>query len=189
MGESVTTGSKRPPVPELAVRPLDGAWQKGWTLEPKQRPWAEVLKPGARSSRDGCVGRISTTEQTAIVIELSYDISLVRDVSTAETIVRVREPRSHEQAARQGPPPGERERPLKGIDGSARPREKVAKALGVTKASVDRYCRGARTPTLGVALAIEEVTGGAIPARSGVAPLATRHSKPARHVRGTPHDG
>lgn len=52
------------------------------------------------------------------------------------------------------------------IDRSNRTREQVAKALGVTKASLDRYCRGERTPTLGAALAIERVTGGAIPARS-----------------------
>ncbi len=54
----------------------------------------------------------------------------------------------------------------KWIDGSGRTREQVAEALGVTKASLDRYCRGERTPTLGAALAIEKVTGGAIPARS-----------------------
>jgi transcriptional regulator with XRE-family HTH domain len=54
----------------------------------------------------------------------------------------------------------------KWIDGSGRTREQVAKALGVTKSSLDRYCRGERTPTLGAALAIEKVTGGAIRARS-----------------------
>ncbi len=54
----------------------------------------------------------------------------------------------------------------KWIDGSGRTREQVAKALGVTKASLDRYCRGERTPTLGAVLAIEKITRGAIPARS-----------------------
>ncbi|WP_248355188.1 hypothetical protein [Anaeromyxobacter oryzae] len=32
----------------------------------------------------------------------------------------------------------------------------------MTKARLDRYCRGERTPTLGAALAIEKVTAGAI---------------------------
>ncbi len=54
----------------------------------------------------------------------------------------------------------------KWIDGSGQTREQVAKALGVTKASLDRYCRSERTPSLGAALAIEKVTGGAISARS-----------------------
>jgi transcriptional regulator with XRE-family HTH domain len=65
-----------------------------------------------------------------------------------------------------GRPRSNTQTPLaKWIDGSGRTREQVAKALGVTKASLDRYCRGERTPMLGAALAIEKVTGGAIPAR------------------------
>jgi transcriptional regulator with XRE-family HTH domain len=66
-----------------------------------------------------------------------------------------------------GRPRSSTQTPLsKWIDASGRTREQVAKSLGITKASLDRYCRGERTPTLGAALAIEKVTRGAITARS-----------------------
>lgn len=56
----------------------------------------------------------------------------------------------------------------KWIDAAKLSREAVAKSVEITKASLDRYCRGERIPTLGAALAIEKVTNGAIPARSWV---------------------
>lgn len=49
---------------------------------------------------------------------------------------------------------------------SGRTREQVAKALGIEKPSIDRLCRGGRRPSLDLAIKIERLTEGAVPAAS-----------------------
>ena len=39
----------------------------------------------------------------------------------------------------------------------------LAAALGVQPATVNHWCRGKRTPRVGLALKLAEVTGGAVP--------------------------
>lgn len=62
------------------------------TLQLNNEPAALVDgRLGAESA--SCGGAISTMEQTAVVIELSSVVSLVRGVSTADALVRVAQPR------------------------------------------------------------------------------------------------
>jgi transcriptional regulator with XRE-family HTH domain len=44
-------------------------------------------------------------------------------------------------------------------------RQRLADALGITRASVDRFCNGLRRPSLEMAFQIEDLTEGAVPAR------------------------
>ncbi len=50
------------------------------------------------------------------------------------------------------------------IDASGMNRDEVAAALGINRTHLDKVCRGARRPGLGLALGIEKLTRGAIPA-------------------------
>jgi transcriptional regulator with XRE-family HTH domain len=61
--------------------------------------------------------------------------------------------------------PRKRETPLsRWIDAATRTREDVAEELGVTRVHLDRLCRNERRPSLELALAIEKLTAGAVPA-------------------------
>lgn len=50
------------------------------------------------------------------------------------------------------------------IDASEMTRDDVAVALGINRTHLDKVCRGARRPGLALALGIEKLTQGAIPA-------------------------
>jgi DNA-binding XRE family transcriptional regulator len=54
------------------------------------------------------------------------------------------------------------------IDASEMTREEAAEKLGVNRTHLDMLCRGARKPGLALALAIENLTNGAIPPASWV---------------------
>lgn len=61
--------------------------------------------------------------------------------------------------------PRKRETPFsRWIDGSGMSRDEVASELGINRTHLDKVCRGARRPGLALALGIEKLTGGAIPA-------------------------
>jgi transcriptional regulator with XRE-family HTH domain len=61
------------------------------------------------------------------------------------------------------------------IDASGKTRDEVAKEIGVNRTYLDMLCRGARRPGLRLAIAIEKVTRGAIPATEW---LTARTSSP-----------
>ncbi|GMV16639.1 MAG: hypothetical protein AMXMBFR56_48630 [Polyangiaceae bacterium] len=50
------------------------------------------------------------------------------------------------------------------IDSSGMTRDEVAAALDINRTHLDKVCRGARRPGLALALGIEKLTQGAIPA-------------------------
>jgi hypothetical protein len=54
------------------------------------------------------------------------------------------------------------------IDGSGMTRSDVADALEINRTHLDKLCRGTRRPGLALALSIEKLTRGAIPAAEWV---------------------
>ena len=60
------------------------------------------------------------------------------------------------------------------IDTKGQTREQVAERLRITRAHLDRLCRGDRRPDLELAFAIEALTRGAVPAKSWL--KVPRHS-------------
>lgn len=57
-------------------------------------------------------------------------------------------------------------------------RGEFATKLGMERTSFDRYARGERVPDVRLAFKIEELTDGAVPARSWVAVLELREAQP-----------
>jgi hypothetical protein len=49
------------------------------------------------------------------------------------------------------------------IDSSGKTRDQIAKELGINRTHLDMLCRGARRPSLALAVGIEKLTRGAIP--------------------------
>jgi len=56
----------------------------------------------------------------------------------------------------------------KWIDSSSKTRDEVADELGINRTYLDMLCRGARRPGLRLALEIERITGGTLPASSWI---------------------
>jgi transcriptional regulator with XRE-family HTH domain len=52
------------------------------------------------------------------------------------------------------------------LDAGDRDRDEVAAELGISRSHLDRLCRGARRPSLKTAHAIENLTGGVVPAKT-----------------------
>ena len=50
------------------------------------------------------------------------------------------------------------------MDAAGMTRAELAERLGISRPHVDFICRGARRPSLELALAIEKLSGGAVPA-------------------------
>jgi len=72
--------------------------------------------------------------------------------------------------------PRKTETPLsRWIDETGKGRDRVAEQLGITRSHLDRLCRGDRRPGLELALTIEKLSHGAVP--------ATYWTKVAAHSR------